>query len=130
VKVKQVAEELGVRYVLEGSVQRSGDRIRINAQLIDALTGHHLWAERYDRDLKDLFAVQDEVTLKILKAMQVKIIMGGEAANIQQWKCSENLECYLKYLEAAKYLGQMTIEGNNMARRKAEETLALCPGHT
>jgi len=129
VKVKQVSEELGVRYVLEGSVQKSGNRIRINAQLIDALTGRHLWAERYERDLKDIFAVQDEVTLKILKAMQVKM-RGEEAANIQQWKCSENLECYLKWLEAAKYLEQISIEGNNMARRKAEETLALCPGHT
>jgi adenylate cyclase len=59
VKVKQVSEELGVRYVLEGSVQRSGDRIRINAQLIDALTGRHIWAERYNRDLTDLFALQE-----------------------------------------------------------------------
>ena len=57
-----MSEELGVRYVLEGSVQRSGDRVRITAQLIDALSGHHLWAERYDRDLKDIFALQDEVT--------------------------------------------------------------------
>jgi adenylate cyclase len=57
VKVKQVSEDLGVRYVLEGSLQRSGDRLRINAQLIDALTGNHLWAERYDRDLKDIFAL-------------------------------------------------------------------------
>ena len=130
VKVKQVSEELGVRYVLEGSVQRSADRVRIEAQLIDALSGHHVWAERYERDLKDLFAVQDEVTLKILKAMQVKITEGEAAGLIQQWKCSENLECYLKYLEAQKYLEQETIEGNNMARRKAEETLALCPGHT
>jgi adenylate cyclase len=67
VKVKQVAEELGVQYVLEGSVQKSADRIRINAQLIDALTGHHIWAERYDRDLTDLFALQDEITMKILR---------------------------------------------------------------
>jgi adenylate cyclase len=98
--------------------------------LIDALSGHHVWAERYERDLKDLFAVQDEVTLKILKAMQVKMTEGEVAALIQEWKCSENLECYLKYLEALKYQEQQTIEGNDMARRKAEETLALCPGHT
>jgi TolB-like protein len=130
VKVKQVSEELGVRYVLEGSVQRSAARVRIEAQLIDALSGHHVWAERYERDLKDLFAVQDEVTLKILKAMQVKMTEGEVAALIQEWKCSENLECYLKYLEALKYQEQQTIEGNDMARRKAEETLALCPGHT
>jgi adenylate cyclase len=62
VKVKQVSEELGVQYVLEGSVQRSGDRIRINAQLINALTGRHIWAERYERELKDIFALQDEIT--------------------------------------------------------------------
>ena len=66
VKVKQVSEELGVRYVLEGSLQRSADRVRINVQLIDALTGHHLWAKRYDRDLEDIFALQDEITTKIL----------------------------------------------------------------
>jgi adenylate cyclase len=130
VKVKQVSEELGVRYVLEGSVQRSGDRVRIEAQLIDALSGHHVWAERYARDLKDLFAVQDEVTLKIVKAMQVKLTAGEEAILIQKWNCSENLECYLKGLEASNYVSRQTIEGYNMARRKAEETLALCPGHT
>ncbi len=78
VKVKQVSEELGVRYVLEGSVQRSGDRVRITAQLIDALTGDHLWAERYDRDLKDIFALQDEITIKILTATQVKLTEGGQ----------------------------------------------------
>jgi len=57
VKIKQVSEELGVRYVMEGSLQRSGDRLRINTQLVDALTGNHVWAERYDRDLKDIFAL-------------------------------------------------------------------------
>ena len=57
VKVKQVSEELGVRYVLEGGVQKSGDRARITAQLVDAINGHHLWAERYDRDLRDIFAL-------------------------------------------------------------------------
>ncbi len=130
VEVKQVSEKLGVRYVLEGSLQRSGDRIRITVQLIDALKADHLWAERYERDLKDIFAMQDEVTLKILKAMQVKLTEGEAVALIQKWTCSENLECYLKYLEAQNYLRRATIEGNSMARRKLEETLALCPGHT
>ena len=59
-KVQQVAEDLGVRYVLEGSIARSGDRIRVTAQLIDALKGHHLWAERYDREMKDIFVLQDD----------------------------------------------------------------------
>jgi adenylate cyclase len=130
VKFKQVSEELGVRYVLEGSVQRSANRVRIEAQLIDALSGNHVWAERYERDLKDLFAVEDEVTLKILKAMQVKLTEGESAFLIQKWNCSENLECYLKSLEATNYMDRQTIEGNNLARRKAEETLSLCPGHT
>jgi len=61
-KVKQVAEELGVRYVLEGSVRRAGDEIRINAQLIDAMTGHHVWAERYDGSMKDVFTLQVLIT--------------------------------------------------------------------
>jgi len=84
VKVKQVSEELGVRYVLEGSVQRSGDRIRINAQLIDALTGRHIWAERYDRDLKDIFALQDEITIKILTGLRVKLGQGAEVLRAQE----------------------------------------------
>jgi adenylate cyclase len=63
VKIRQVSEELGVRYVLEGSIRKTGDRVRIPVQLIDALTGNHLWAERYDREIKDIFALQDEITL-------------------------------------------------------------------
>jgi len=73
VKVNQVAEELGVRYVLEGSVRKAGDRVRITAQLIDALGGHHLWAERYEKDLKDIFALQDEITMKIVTSLQVSL---------------------------------------------------------
>ena len=65
VKVQQVAEDLGVRYILEGSVQKADDRVRINAQLIDTIKGHHLWAQRFDREFEDLFALQDEITLKI-----------------------------------------------------------------
>jgi TolB-like protein/class 3 adenylate cyclase len=76
VKAQEVAEDLGVRYILEGSVQRAGDRVRITAQLIDAASGHHLWADRYDSDLQDLFALQDEITLKIVTALQVKLSIG------------------------------------------------------
>jgi TolB-like protein len=78
VKVQQVAEDLGVRYVLEGSVKKGGDKIRITAQLIDALSGHHLWAKRYDRSLEDIFAVQDEITKEIITAMQVKLTEGEQ----------------------------------------------------
>ena len=83
VKVQEVAEQLGVRYVLEGSVQQSGEKLRITAQLVDALDGKHLWAERYDRMLDDLFAVQDEITEKIFEAMQVQLTIGEQA---RDWK--------------------------------------------
>jgi adenylate cyclase len=128
VKVKQVSEELGVRYVLEGSVQRSADRIRINAQMIDALTGHHLWAERYERDLKDIFPLQDEITMKILTATQAKLTTGEEAlTSTKYFRGKQGLDCYLKYLEGLKYFQSRNIEDNRVARRIAEETIAMCP---
>jgi adenylate cyclase len=132
VKVKQVSEELGVRYVLEGSVQRSADRIRINAQLIDALTGRHIWAERYDRDLKDIFALQDEITIKILGATRVKLTLGGEVSRSEKYaekyyRGKQGLDCYLKLTEASGYLDRWNIEDNNLARRMIEEAIAMCP---
>ena len=128
VKVKQVSEELGVRYVLEGSLQRSGDRVRINAQLIDALTGNHLWAERYERDLKDIFAMQDEITIKILTGVQVKFKLGGEALRSEKYfKGKQGLDCYLKLMEANGIRLRVNIEDNNLARRMIEEAIAICP---
>ncbi len=97
-KISQVSEELGVQYVLEGSVQKAGDRVRVTAQLIDALKGHHLWSERYDRSIKDLFDLQDEITMKILTELRVTITE-GEAARIHA-KGTNNLQAYLKVLEA------------------------------
>src|SRR5512136_2286914 len=99
VKVKQVSEELGVRYVLEGSVQRSADRIRINAQLIDALTGHHLWAERYERDLKDTFALQDEITLMIVNAMAKKVLNEDRLILGVKSVGKTSLDCFMKVYE-------------------------------
>jgi adenylate cyclase len=132
VKVKQVSEELGVRYVLEGSLQRSGDRLRITAQLIDALTGHHLWAERYDRDLKDIFALQDEITIKILNGVRVKLTQGGEVSTSQKYagkyyRGTQGLDCYLKLMEASGYSQRFNIQDNNMARRMIEEAITMCP---
>ena len=124
VKVQQVAEELGVRYVLEGSVQRSGNRVRITAQLIDVLTGNHLWAERYDRDLKDIFAVQDEITMKILMSMRVKLTEGEQDLRSS---FPRNFEAFLKFLQAQEYMLRQNIEGNIMAKRLAEEAIALDP---
>ncbi|MGB2908249.1 MAG: adenylate/guanylate cyclase domain-containing protein, partial [Candidatus Aminicenantaceae bacterium] len=125
VKVKQVAEELGVRYVLEGSVRKAEDRVRITAQLIDALTGHHLWAERYDRDLKDIFALQDEITMKVINALQVELTEGEHAR--LWWKGTDNLQAYLKSLRAREYYLTGAREDNDLARRTAEEAIALDP---
>ena len=128
VKVKQVSEELGIRYVLEGSVQRSGDRIRINAQLIDALTGRHIWAERYDRDLKDVFVLQDEITMKILTAIQVKLTEGEAFLGVEKYyKGKQGLDCYLKVMEAVKVLSTYSVDAGRAGRRIGEEILAMCP---
>jgi adenylate cyclase len=130
VKVKQVSEELGVRYVLEGSVQRSTDRIRVTAQLIDALNGFHMWAERYDRNIEDIFALQDEITLKVLTAAQVKLTkMDTYAATKYEkyFKGKQGLDCYLKFLEAAAIQQQFSIEANKEVRRIGEEVISMCP---
>jgi adenylate cyclase len=128
VKVRQVSEELGVRYVLEGSVQRSGDRVRITAQLIDALTGNHLWAESYDRDVKDIFALQDEITIKVLESTQVKLTEGGQVGRPEKYyRGKQGLDCYLKLTEASGYYTRWNIEDNNLARRMIEEAIAMCP---
>jgi adenylate cyclase len=125
VKVQQVAEELSVRYVLEGSVRKSGDKIRITAQLIDALNGHHLWAKRYDRNLKDIFVVQDEITKKIITAMQVKLTEGEEVRSAA--KGTNNLEAFLKYLQANEYIQRVNPEANALGMQLAEEAVALDP---
>ncbi len=124
-KIKQVAEELGVRYVLEGSVRKSADRLRITAQLIDALTGHHLWAERYDREQKDIFALQDEITLKILNSLHVKLT-GGEQDRVYG-KGTNNLEAYIKVLQGRDYYWRLNREGNILAKKLFEEAIALDP---
>jgi len=80
VKIPDVGRELGVRYVLEGSVRKVGDQVRITAQLVDAVAGHHLWAERYDRDLNDIFGVQDQISQKIAIALKVILTAEEEAA--------------------------------------------------
>ena len=124
VDVKQVGRELGARYVLEGSIQKTGERIRITAQLIDAKSGNHLWSERYDRDLKDIFALQDEITIKIMTALGV--LAGGEQIR-SRVKGINNLDVFLKLLQAVEYFNRMNKEGNVLARQKAEEAIAIDP---
>jgi len=127
VKVQQVAKELGVQYVLEGSVQRSAGRIRITAQLIDARKDHHLWAERYDRDLKEIFALQDEITMKIITALEVTLTEGEQARVAGSG--TDNLDAYLKILQARDLKRHQNIENNHKARRLAEEAIKLDPDY-
>jgi len=127
VKVRQVAEELGVRFVLEGSCRKAGDKVRITAQLIDAITGYHLWGGRYERELKHIFAVQDEITLKILLALQVKLRGGDQAGTLV--KGAKNLEAYLKLIKGREYSDRNNKEANALARKMYEEALALEPAY-
>jgi adenylate cyclase len=125
VKVQQVSEELGVRYVLEGSIRKGGDKIRITAQLVDAINGHHLWAKRYDRNLDDIFAVQDELTKEIIMSMQVKLTEGEQARATA--KGTNNLEAYLKCLQANELVHRVNPESNALGKKLAEEAVALDP---
>jgi TolB-like protein len=123
--VQQVSRELGVRYVVEGSIHRSGKRIRITAQLIDAINGHHLWAERYDREFEDIFALQDEITMEILRAVEVKLTE-GEQARIHR-RGTDNIEAYIKTLKAIEYHERFNKDDMMVARRLCSEAIALDP---
>jgi adenylate cyclase len=124
VNVQQVSRELGVKYVLEGSVRKSGNRVRITAQLIDAMTGNHLWAERYDRELKDIFAIQDEVTLKILASVTGMTVSRDEAMRFSA-KGASNLQAYLKAMEGGVLFSGFNRDDNALAGKKFEEAIAL-----
>jgi adenylate cyclase len=117
-----VSKDLGVRYVLEGSVRKAGNRVRITAQLVDAVTGNHLWAERYDRELKNIFALQDDITMKILTALQVELTKGEQAR--VYGKGTDNFEAYMKYLQAVKYFNLLK-DGFPLARQMANEAIEL-----
>jgi adenylate cyclase len=125
VHVQQVGKELGVRYVLEGSVQKAGDRLRVTAQLIDASTGVHLWSESYVRELKDIFAVQDDITKNIVSAIQVKLTEGEQARAFARG--TDNLKAYLKCLQAYEHAHRINPESNALAKQLAEQAIALDP---
>jgi len=124
VKIQQVAEELGVRYVLEGSVQSVENRLRLTVKLIDALTGKHLWAERYDRDLKDIFALQDEITARILEELQVKLVFGEQYRKVAG---PRSLDFIQKMSKGWSYFLLFTPESNALARQMYKEAITLEP---
>ena len=127
VDVKQVGREQGVRYVLEGSVRKSGARVRVTAQLIDATTGHHQWAEHYDRELDDIFSVQDEIKQRIIVEMRVQVsegekarMLAGGTRNLTAWEC---------LLRADDLNMTLNREDNHEALRFAEEAVRLDPNY-
>ena len=128
VKVQQVGAELGVQYVVEGSIRKAGGRVRITAQLIDAATGGHLWADRYDRDLTDIFAVQDEVTREIVASLAVKLTADEQRRLVH--KPIENLEAYDHFLRGREAWWRHTRQANAEARAMFERTMALAPGYS
>ena len=128
VDVKKVGRELGVKYVLEGSVRRAGDKVRISAQLIDATTGGHLWAERYDGSLSDVFGLQDEVTRKIVTVLAVQLTVGEEEQfALRETKNTEAYDVFLKGWD--QYLRQ-TPEGLHEAITHFEKAIELDPNYS
>ncbi len=120
VDIPQVARQLGVSHVLEGSVRKAGDKVRITAQLIDGVTGGHIWAERYDRDLTDIFALQDEISEAIVAALKLKLLPAEKRA-IEQ-RATTSLEAYNLYLMARRYY----FGGGNRGKPRAEAMVRLC----
>lgn len=125
VQVQEVAERFGVRYVLEGSVQRAGDWLRVTAQLVNAIDGQHLWAERYDRELDILFALQDEIAQEILVAMDDKLTMGGDANLF--WERTKDLETYRLVVQWCSHIQSFSPEGHWEAERLCWEVLQRQP---
>ncbi|MEE8187832.1 MAG: adenylate/guanylate cyclase domain-containing protein [Kiloniellales bacterium] len=126
VDVKQVSRELGVRYVVEGSVRKVGNRVRLTAQLIDAATGHHIWAERYDRDLDDIFALQDEITENIVAAIEPEL--GAVERKRARRKPPNNLDAWDSYQRGLWHLlGDPTRDAMAEARRLFQRACKLDP---
>jgi adenylate cyclase len=123
--VQEVGKELGVRYVLEGSVQKASDQVRIVAQLIDATTGGHLWSERYDRPLKDVFALQDEIVQKIVTTLKLQLTLEEQGWIVR--KTTNTLEAYDALLRGMEYYRRYTKEANAQARQMFEKAIALDP---
>jgi adenylate cyclase len=127
VKVQDVGRELGVRSVLEGSVRRAGNRVRITAQLIDAETGGHLWSERYDRDIDDIFAVQDEVTGSIVAALSVEL--SGDEQGLLSRRETEDLVAYDHVLRGIEAMKRFTKAAYREARGDFERAIELDPAY-
>jgi adenylate cyclase len=125
VNLERIAKELGVAYVVEGSVRKAGNRVRINAQLIEGSTGGHLWADRYDRDLTDIFAVQDEITKTIVDQLKVKLLPEEKKA-IEQAP-TDNVEAYTYYLKGREFFHRGSKSNLSLAKRMFAKAIELDP---
>jgi adenylate cyclase len=126
VKVPQVAEDLGVRYVMEGSVQKSDDKIRVTAQLIDAISGYHLWSEKYDREIKDFFQLSDEITHKIVIALQVKLTHGEQ---VRRLLGTTNFEAWGYTVGGISLFEHGVKQDNERARERFKQALKIDPNY-
>jgi adenylate cyclase len=125
VEVRQVGRELGVRYVLEGSLRKSGNRIRVTAQLVEAESGNHVWAERYDRDLADIFAVQDEITDAVTIAIAPAIAQAEQQRAMR--RPPESLDAWAAYQRGLWHLDKGTADDNTLAERSFQQGIELDP---
>jgi TolB-like protein/Tfp pilus assembly protein PilF len=123
--VRQIAEQLGVRYILEGSVRKSASRVRVTGQLIDAALGNHLWAERYDRELSDIFELQDEITTRVVGSVSPQILI-AEAARVRR-KTPQSVEAWDLVMQALPYMWRMTTEDHGRAQDLLLEAIAHDP---
>jgi TolB-like protein/Tfp pilus assembly protein PilF len=123
--VRQIAEQLGVRYILEGSVRKSASRVRVTGQLIDATLGNHLWAERYDREISDIFDLQDEITTRVVGSVSPQILL-AEAARVRR-KIPQSVEAWDLVMQALPYMWRMTTEDHGRAQDLLLEAITLDP---
>jgi TolB-like protein/DNA-binding winged helix-turn-helix (wHTH) protein/Tfp pilus assembly protein PilF len=123
--VRQIAKQLGVRYILEGSVRKSASHVRVTGQLIDATLGNHLWAERYDRELADIFELQDEITTRVVGSVSPQILL-AEAARVRR-KTPQIIEAWDLVMQALPYMWRMTTEDHGRAQDLLLEAIALDP---
>ena len=127
VHLKQIGEELGVGYVIEGSVRKDGDQVRITAQLNDVVTGSHLWAERYDRNLADVFAVQDEITQAVVAAIEPQLYAAENFRS--QRKTPDNMDAWDLVMRALSHYWRVTRTDNLVAQALLEKAIAVDPGY-
>jgi len=127
VHLKEIGEELGVGYVVEGSVRKDGDQVRITAQLVDVVTGSHLWAEHFDRDLKDVFAVQDEITQAVVAAIEPQLYAAEHFRSAR--KTPDNMDAWDLVMRALQHYWRVTRQDNLVAQALLEKAIAVDPGY-